>query len=428
MRTVPLNLAVAAGVLLAGAVAGRSQTLQISTLAGRPVPGSSDGAGHTARFTHPCGVTADAAGNVFVTDTGNHTIRKITPDRFVSTISGSSGNAGSADGTGTNAQFHAPQGIAVDGAGNLYVADTANATIRKITPAGVVTTLAGVAGNVNSFDGNGSAARFNRPQAVAVNTAGNVLVADTMNHTLRVITPAGAVSTLAGLAGYSGSADGTNNKARFNRPAGIVRDGANNLFVTDFLNHTIRRITPDGTVSTIAGLAGVWGHADGTNRAARFFQPHGIATDSAGNLVVVDSGNQTLRRISASGTNWVVTTVAGFPGRAGNMDGSGSATQFYFPAGAALDGSGRLYVADIGNNSIRTDRLVPPTLQFLKSANQLVLSWPAAAGGYVLEAASTISTSAVWIPLTNGVAVTAEGFVLTNTLAAAKAFYRLREQ
>jgi sugar lactone lactonase YvrE len=346
----------------------------------------------------------------------------------VSTIAGSPGNAGSADGVGTNAQFHAPQGIAVDAVGNLYVADTANATIRKITPAGVVTTLAGAAGSVNSFDGSGSGARFNQPQAVAADTAGNVFVADTMNHTLRVITPAGAVSTLAGLAGYPGSADGTDSKARFNRPAGIACDGSTNLFVTDFLNHTIRRITPDGIVSTIAGVAGVWGDADGTNRAARFFQPHGIAADSAGNLLVADSGNQTLRRISASGTNWVVTTVAGFPGRAGNRDASGSATRFYFPAGAARDGTGQLYVADLGNHSIRTDRLVPPTLRVLLSAGQLVLSWPASAGGYVLETAPRLVTGTAWTSLTNGVVATADGFVLTNTVSVKAGFYRLRAQ
>jgi len=253
-------------------------------------------------------------------------------------------------------------------------------------------------------------------------------VADTGNHTVRVVTPAGTVSTLAGLAGYPGSADGTGSKARFNRPAGIARDGADNLFVTDFLNHTIREITPDGSVSTIAGLAGVWGRVDGTNRTARFFQPQGIAADNAGNLFVLDSGNQTLRRISASGTNWIVTTVAGFPGSVGNLDGLGSGVRFYFPAGVALNGADRLYVADFGNNSIRTDRLVPPTLQFLVTANQLVLSWPAAAAGFVLETASAVSAGADWTPLTEGVAVTADGFALTNTFEAGAAFYRLRAQ
>lgn len=426
MKTAILNSAVACGLLLASGASGRCQSLPISTLAGQAVAGSADGSGHHARFSFPRGLAADAAGNLYLADTGNSTIRRIAPDGDVSTLAGRAGIAGAVDGSGTNALFDAPEGIAADALGNLFVADTANATIRRILPSGNVTTLAGLAGQVNSFDGTANEARFNRPQAVAADGAGNVCVADTGNHTIRFVTAAGTVSTLAGLAGYPGSVDGTNSKARFDRPAGVARDAAGNLFVTDCLNHTIRRITPDGTVSTIAGLAGVWGRADGTNRTARFFMPHGIALDGAGNLFVADSGNQTLRQISPAGTNWIVSTVAGLAGAAGNRDGAGDAVRFRFPAGLASDSAGWLCVADAANNSVRLDKFVPPALRYQITPGQFVVFWPEAAGGFVLETASAVSGAGGWSPHTNGVVTTVDGFVLTNFVETRPAFWRLR--
>jgi len=419
--------AIACGILLACATVVRSQPLSINTLAGNASQGSADGFGSDAQFNLPVSVTVDSAGNIYVADTLNSTIRSITPAGAVSTLAGFAGNFGSANGTGTNAQFYGPQGIAADSAGFLYVADTANATIRKISPAGTVNLLAGSAGNFNSFDGAGANANFYQPEGLAVDGAGNVYVADSWNHTIRKITPAGAVSTLAGLAGNFGAADGTNSKARFNRPARIALDRAANLFVTDFLNHTIRQITPSGTVSTIAGLAGVWGSADGTNSAARFFQPHGICVADAATLFVVDSGNQTLRRISAIGTNWVVSTVAGLSGTAGYTDGTGTAAEFYFPAGSALDSAGRLYLADSGNNVIRMTWVVPPLLQYSVAASQLVLTWPASPAGFVLETAGTLDPGTLWTPLTNGIAMEGSNLVLTNGLGGTSAFYRLRK-
>ena len=427
MNKLSFKTAIACGILLACATVVRSQPLSINTLAGNASQGSADGFGSDAQFNLPVSVTVDSAGNIYVADTLNSTIRKITPVGAVRTFAGFAGNFGSADGVGTNAQFYGPQGIAADSAGFLYVADTANATIRKISPEGTVSLFAGSAGNFNSFDGAGANANFYRPEGLAVDGAGNVYVADAWNHTIRKITPAGAVSTLAGLAGNFGSADGTNSKARFNRPAAIALDSETNLFVTDFLNHTIRKITPGGTVSTIAGLAGVWGSADGTNSAARFFQPQGIHPADSATLFVVDSGNQTLRKISASGTNWVVSTVAGLSGSAGNADGTGPAAQFYFPAGVALDSAGYLYLADSANNAIRTTRVVPPLLQFFVAANQLVLTWPASPAGFVLETAGTLSPGALWTPLTNGITKAGDNLVLTNNLTGTAAFYRLHK-
>src|SRR6266446_2589763 len=218
--------------------------------------GSADGTGSAARFNESEGVAVDGAGNVYVADSNNDTIRKITPAGVVTTLAGRAGQVGSADGTGTNALFNYPTGVAVDGAGNVFVADQGNHTIRQITPAGVVTTLAGSAGQSGSADGHGSNARFNQPFGVAVDSGGNVYVADLQNQTIRKITSSGTVTTLAGSAGQTGSVDGTGSAARFNGPAGVAVDGATNVYVADFYNFTIRKITPAGAVTTLAGNTG----------------------------------------------------------------------------------------------------------------------------------------------------------------------------
>ncbi len=323
----------------------------VTTLAGLAgISGSTDGTGSAARFYGPSGVTLDGSGNVYVADAFNHTIRKITPSGAVTTLAGLAGSTGSTDGTGSAARFYRPFGVALDGSGNLYVADVLNYTIRKITPAGVVTTLAGLAGTFGSTDGTGSAARFNSPSGVTLDGSGNLYAADRLNNTIRKITPAGAVTTLAGLAGSFGSTDGTGSAARFYSPSGVALDGSGNLFVADSGDHTIRMITPAAAVTTLAGLAGTFGSTDGTGSAARFFNPSGVALDGSGNLYIADRGNYTIRKITPAGA---VTTLAGLAGSAGSTDGTGSAARFYGPSGVALDGSGNVYVADTFNHTIR---------------------------------------------------------------------------
>ena len=198
----------------------------------------------------------DSAGNVYVADSNNHTIRKVTPGGVVTTLAGLAGSSGSADGTGSAARFYHPYGVAVDSAGNVYVADTCNHTIRKVTPGGVVTTLAGLAGSSGSADGTGSAARFYIPYGVAVDSAGNVYVADTDNHTIRKVTPGGVVTTLAGLAGSSGQRRRHGQRRAVQVP--IRRGGGQRgqRVRGGHGNHTIRKVTPGGVVTTLAGLAG----------------------------------------------------------------------------------------------------------------------------------------------------------------------------
>jgi sugar lactone lactonase YvrE len=303
------------------------------------VYGFTDGPGSTALFDGPIGLTVDGSGNVYVADDGNNSIRKVTSQGVVTTLF-------------PPAQFSRPSGTAVDGFGNIYVADTANDTIRKITPGKVVVTFAGTAGVVGSADGISAAARFHSPQGVALDGSGNVYVADSGNDTIRKITPSGVVTTLAGAAGVIGSTDAvTATAARFNNPTGVALDGSSNIFVADSGNDTIREITTAGVVSTFAGTAGASGSTNNTGPAARFNLPTGVAVDTNYNVYVADAGNELIRKITSAG---VVTTLAGMVGVSGLTDATtGTAAQFNNPTGVAVDGSGNVYVADTGNHTVR---------------------------------------------------------------------------
>ena len=330
-----------------------------STIAGSLMFGSTDGTNTAALFNSPVGIARNAAGNLFVADTGNADIREMTPSGtnwIVRTFAGFPQKFGTVDGTGTNAHFYSPYSVAVDGGGNVFVVDFVENVIRKITPAGVVKTVAGtsVDDSKGAQNGTGRAARFNMPSATAVDSAGNVYVADEYNFLIRQITPAGVVTTMAGSLTNPGSADGAGSDANFNYSSGIAVDSLGNVFVTDAATSIIRKITPAGVVTTIAGLANALGFADGTNSVARFAQPVGIAMDAAGNLYVSDSGNSTVRKLSLVGTNWVVTTIAGSATNLqGSADGTNAAAQFTTPVGAAVDSQGNVYVCDSENSTIR---------------------------------------------------------------------------
>jgi len=334
-------------VLALAAAPGRAQSLIFSHLAGSSGgPGSNDGAYSVARFNAPMGVAIDAAGALYIADSWNQTIRKID-GTGVSTLAGLAGQKGWSNGTGPHARFIHPRGIAIDAAGNLYVTDALSHTIRKVTPTGVVTTLAGSPGESGSIDGTGAGARFNRPLGIAVHGT-TVYVADRYNCTIRQITAAGVVTTLAGLGCEGGGVDGTGSAARFSYPAGLAVDGAGTLFVAD--NQTIRRVTPAGVVTTFAGQYGQSGSVDGTGSAARFKGVMGIVADAAGTLYVTDidwTGSR-LRRVTAAG---VVTTLAGAD--SGYVDGPASAARLWGSTGLAVDSFGGLYIADTWNHAIR---------------------------------------------------------------------------
>ena len=317
----------------------------VSTFAGSGTDSETDGTGTAASFNNPRGLAVDVSGNVYVADYGNHKIRKITPSGVVSTFVGSV-TQGSTDGIGTAASFNYPRGLAVDASGNVYVADTNNHKIRKITPSGVVSTFVGSV-TQGSTDGIGTAASFRYPNEVAVDVSGNVYVADRNNHKIRKITSAGVVSTLAGY-GTQGATDGTGTAASFNYPSGVTVDASGNVHVADTNNHKIRKITPAGVVSTLAG-SGDAGATDGTGTAASFFNPYGVTVDASGNVYVADKNNNKIRKITPAGE---VSTLAG-SGTRGATDGTGTAASFYNPYGVTVDASGNVYVADHNNHKIR---------------------------------------------------------------------------
>jgi NHL repeat len=323
----------------------------VTTLAGSAgQSGSADGTNSTARFASPMGVAVDSAGNVYVADSGNQIIRKVTSDGVVTTLAGKALQSGTTDGTSSTARFGFPEGIAVDSTANLYVADTGNQTIRKVTSDGVVTTLAGKALQSGSTDGTNSAARFNWPIAVSVDTNGTLYVADNNNHTIRQVTSDGAVTTLAGSAAQAGTVDGAGSAARFNMPRSVALDGTGTLYVADYNDNTIREVTRAGVVTTLAGSAAQYGSADGTNSTARFWAPYGVVVDSAGTVYVADTRNAIIRKTTSAG---VATTLAGTAGVTGSADGTGTAARFSSPAGLAVGSNGVVYEVDYGNNILR---------------------------------------------------------------------------
>lgn len=325
---------------LSGELAGPVSTAwMVKTLAGG-TQGYAEGRGTAARFSQPLSAAVDNDGNLYVADRWNNRIRKITPEGVVTTLAGSL--SGFADGTGAAALFSGPYGVAFDGSDTLYVADTFNNRIRKVTLNGVVTTLAG--GTLGTADGAGAAAQFAYPTGLAVGADGVVYVADFQNDRIRTISPGGVVTTLAG--STQGYAEGTGAAAKFSRPFGLTVNRAGTVYVADSQNHRIRQITPAGMVTTLAGSTP--GNADGVGAAAQFRLPFGVAVNGAGQLYVADTLNNRVRQITPAGD---VTTLEG---STLTPDGIGPAPQFRDPGGVAVDALGRnLFIVDSSNHRIQ---------------------------------------------------------------------------
>jgi sugar lactone lactonase YvrE len=316
----------------------------VTTLAGS-VYGFSDGTGTGAKFSDPWGIAVDSTGNLYVADYSNNRIRKITPGGLVTTLAGS-GSRGSANGTGTSASFNYPSAVAVDAANNVYVADTDNCLIRKINPAGVVTTLSGSAGVTACVNGPISSALFAQPQGITLDSAGNVYVADAFS-VIRKITVGGIVSTVAGSPFVYGYADGTGSSASFTGPSGLAVDATGTIYVADTWNCLIRKITSGGIVTTLAGSAQNIGSADGTGTSAFFNYPSGVAIDSCGNIIVADGWNNEIRKITPGG---VVTTLVNWTAFGFSWPESPNAG--YMLGGIAIDSAGVYYVTELMNTLV----------------------------------------------------------------------------
>lgn len=330
-------------------------TRTVSTLAGSAgSPGSSNGVGTAARFNQPQGLALDDVGRLFVCDTNNHMVRRITlAGAMVETFAGA-GTPGYVDGVGTGARFNFPRGVISDGSGRLVLMDANNHAVRRIDLASAaVDTLAGLGGTAGAMDGVGAVARFNTPQGATRGDAGTVYVADTLNATIRSLTVAsGGVATIAGTPSIRGTSDGLGTEARFFAPGAMAHDGTDRVYVCDTSNHTVRRIElATGIVTTLAGGAGSPGVVDGLGTSARFNRLDGVTYDGSDRLYVADTGNHTLRRIDLA--TGAVSTVAGSAGQFGSTDGIGAGARFSSPSGVAYDGAGRLYVADAGNHTLR---------------------------------------------------------------------------
>ena len=407
--------------------ASMAQQESVITLAGSVLTsGNADGPVAQALFSDPTGLAIDANVNIYVADNQNHTLRKLSAAGIVSTLAGRVGQPGSKDATGTNATFYNPSGLILAPDGRLCVTDTGNHTVRCVTTNGIVTTLAGLAEQAGATNGTGNVARFNSPLGIAADLAGVLYVADTGNHLIRKVTASGIVTTLAGSPGVWGSADGVGGNATFNGPVGIAVDNSSNVFVADANNHTIRKITPAGAVSTWAGLAGADGTADGTGSDARFGKPAELRIDRANNLFVVDSFYHTIRRIS---THAVVTTVAGLAGSGGAADGNGGTARFFNPYGLAIDHNGNLRVSDTYNQTLRFVYLpITVTLNPGAAGGGYVISWPAVAGNAYQAQFRDSAGGATWQNLGGVVTATNSNCAQADNSAApgGQRYYRVR--
>ena len=333
----------------------------ITTIAGTGAFGFSGDGGPAveAELRSPGGVAVDSAGNVYIADVNDHRIRKVDSTGTITTIAGTGEFGFSGDGgPAVEAELRRPRGVAVDSAGNVYIADSSDHRIRKVDSTGTITTIAGTGefGFVSTDDGGpAAAARLAFPYGVAVDSAGNLYIADAANRRIRKIDSTGTITTIAGTGEFGFSGDGGPAvEAELRSPGGVAVDSAGNVYIADVNDHRIRKVDSTGTITTIAGTGECcfFSTDDGGPAAAALLaSPYGVAVDSAGNLYIADTGNRRIRKIDSTGT---ITTIAG-TGEVGfsGDGGPAAAARLAFPDGVAVDSAGNLYIADTGNRRIR---------------------------------------------------------------------------
>src|SRR5579872_137042 len=343
-------------------------TYTIKTIAGNGTSGFSgdSGAATGAELAGPYSVALGSGNTIYIADQANHRIRQVSSSGTITTVAGN-GTAGyTGDGSGaTGAELNAPLGIAVDSSGNLYIADTANAVVRKVTSGGTISTIAGSNSAGPGYSGEGAATgnQLFAPSAVIVDSSGNVYISDTGNSRIRKVS-GGNISTIAGngIPGYGGDS-GLATNAEINGPIGLALDSAANLYIADTSNNRIRMVRTDGTIVTVAGTGTAGFSGDGgLATSAKLNHPLGVAVDSAGAIYIVDDFNARIRKV---GSNGFISTIAG-DGSFGYLGDGGPATsaQLRFPTGVAVDTAGNVYVADDQNNVVRllTASAPPPTI------------------------------------------------------------------
>jgi len=335
----------------------------ITTIAGNNTAGYSGdgGAATAAELNAPHGVAVDASGNVYIADESNQRIRKVNTSGIISTIAGNGTGAYSGDGgAATAAQIYNPYGVAVDASGNVYIADESNHRIRKVNTSGIISTIAGNGTGAYSGDGGAAtAAELHFPNGVVVDASGNLYIADTYNYRIRKVNTAGIITTIAGngIGAYSGDG-GAATAAELHYPTNLTIDASGNMYIADFNNYRIRKVSTSGFISTIAGNGNLGYSGDGgAATAAELGVTEGVTVDAAGNVYFADSKNNCIRKISTSG---IISTIAGngAPGYSGD-GGSATAAELYYPYGVVIDASGNVYFADTFNNRIR--KLTPIT-------------------------------------------------------------------
>ncbi len=354
----------------------------ITTVAGNGTfgYGGDGGAATVAELYNPYGIAIDAAGNLYIADIGNNCIRKVNTSGIISTVAGN-GTAGySGDGgQAINAELSDPQAVAVDTSGNLYISDTGNSRIRKVSTTGIITTIAG--NGTAGYSGDGGAANvaeLHSPIGLTCDVAGNLYIGDVSNNRVRKVTISGIITTIAGngTAGFSGD-NGQAILAELYQPIGVAFDAVGNLYIADNVNERIRMVTTSGIISTIAGNGTQSYSGDGgLATAAEFHNPYGIAVDTAGNLYIADKGNNRIRKVNTAG---IISTFVG-DGTQGYSGDGGQATnaELYFPAGVALDATGNLYISDNQNNVIRkiTNAGQTTSIEQVTSINKQVTVYP----------------------------------------------------